>query len=40
MGMAGLAILVLGASIEERLFLGKSIARYIRQIGRNGAIGV
>ena len=40
MGMEGLAILVLGASSEGRLFLGKSIRRIIRQIGRDGATEV
>ena len=35
MGMEDVAILVLGASTEERLFLGKSIERILRQIGRD-----
>jgi hypothetical protein len=38
MGMEGLAILVPGAFTEERLFVGRSIARNIRQIGRDGMI--
>ena len=35
MGMEDVAILVLGASTKEILFLGKSIARILRQIGKD-----
>jgi hypothetical protein len=38
MGMEGLAILVAGAFTEETLFVGRSTARNIRQIGRGGMI--